>query len=230
MELLRKLYYDPSTGFQSSKLYTRAKAIDTTITAKQVRAFLRDQPTEEVYKRRAIKHFYPLIARAPGRIQVDLMDMSNELSQSNSGMKWMYVAVDVYSRYAFTYPQRSKSVRDCVASLIHLQRDSATLGFQIYQIDSDNEAAFMSGPYKSVCTAHNIHQNFADVGSKHATGIVERMNLTIRTMYGKYKLATGRHDWVRILPSLTENYNTTRHSTSHVVLTSMDCCDLMILS
>jgi hypothetical protein len=212
METLEKLFYDTKTGFRPSTLYSRAKAINSNITRAVVKRFLDQQTVSQVFKPRKIKSFYPLIAMKPGRIQIDLMDFSNEDTVTNKNRKWLFCAVDVFSRYAFCYPQISKSESNCLTSLNQLIRDCRSVGITVYQIDSDSESAFTSRSFKSVLKEHQILQNLVPVGDKHRVGIVERFNGTVRQYLNRYKTAYKTTDWLSVIPDFVENYNTSRHS------------------
>ncbi|MDR3570678.1 MAG: hypothetical protein P4L81_00540, partial [Candidatus Pacebacteria bacterium] len=128
METLKKLFYNTKTGLRSSSLYTKAKAIDPSVTRALVKEFLSKQNVTQVFKPRKIKRFYPLISTKPGRLQIDLMDMSNEDTVKNKGRKWLFCAVDVFSRYAFCFHQISKSDMSWLESLKSLIKDCKEVG------------------------------------------------------------------------------------------------------
>ena len=208
--LLKKIFYSAKTGFQPSKLYGKAKAINPRITKKQVDSFLKDQSANQPFFQRKVKVHYPLIATRSGRIQIDLMDMSNEDIVKNKGKKWIFCAIDVFSRYAWFYTQKNKTVKSCVESLNALIRD---VPFKIYQIDSDSESAFLSREFIRILQKEEIIQNLAPIGDKHRMGIVERLNLTVRQFLNRYKEAYKTNDWSSALSGFSENYNTTTHRT-----------------
>ncbi|MDR3571778.1 MAG: DDE-type integrase/transposase/recombinase [Candidatus Pacebacteria bacterium] len=210
---MKKLFYDTKTGLRSSSLYSKAKAIDPTITRALVKEFLSKQNVTQVFKPRKIKRFYPLIATKPGRIQIDLMDMSNEDTVKNKGRKWLFCAVDVFSRYAFCFPQTSKSDMSYLESLKSLIKDCKEVGIVPYQIDSDSESSFMSRQFKALLKANDITQNLVPVGDKHRVGIVERFNGTVRMFLNRYKTVYKTTDWLSVIPDFLTNYNTTVHST-----------------
>lgn len=213
METLKKIFYAPSTGLRSSTLYSKAKAIDPSVTHKMTKEFLKKQSVVQVFKPRKIKTFFPLIAVKTGRLQIDLMDMSNEDTVTNKSRKWVFCAVDVFSRYAFCYPQKSKSDSSCLESLTSLIKDCKALHIHIYQIDSDSESSFMSRQFKLKLKTNDITQNLVPIGDKHRVGIVERFNGTVRQYLNRYKLAYKTTNWLKAIPDFIVNYNTSIHST-----------------
>src|SRR5436305_1975335 len=55
---------------------------------------------------RKVKQFAPIVASLPySSIQIDLMDMSN-YSRLNNGIKYLMCIIDVFSRYAWIYPEK----------------------------------------------------------------------------------------------------------------------------
>jgi hypothetical protein len=211
METLKKLFYDPKTGFRSSSLYEKAKEIDPSITKAMTKEFLSKQNVVQVFKPRKVKHFYPLIATKPGRLQIDLMDMSNEDTVTNKGRKWLFCAVDIFSRYAFCFPQKSKSDSSCLESLKELIKEAKNRGIVIYQLDSDSESSFQSRQFKALLKANDIIQNLVPVGNKHRVGVVERFNGTVRHFLNRYKTAYKTTDWLSAIPDFIQNYNNTVH-------------------
>jgi hypothetical protein len=215
METLEKLYNDPRYGLSSSKLYKKAKEIDPTVTHSLVKKFLKDQELNQIFKQRKVKHFYPLIATGVfQRLQTDLQDMVQENSVVNKKYKWIFCAIDVFTRYAFCYPQRDKTEKSCLESLRKLIADVNKKGFNIQQIDSDKESAFLSRQYRKVCTDNGITQNLIEpIQGKHSMGVVERFNKTIRSLINQYKAIKKTGEWIEGLPDLVANYNETEHRT-----------------
>ena len=102
MELLQKLYNDPSTGLQSKeKLYKKAKLIDNKITLKQVQEFLENQSTSQIVKP-VLKNqeYYTIVSPAVrNNYQMDIMYLPNPTLNKN--YKYLLTCIDVKSRYAF---------------------------------------------------------------------------------------------------------------------------------
>src|SRR4051812_34649814 len=84
VELLKNIYYDSKTGISSTdKLYRRVKLLHPDITRKQVNDFINSQETNQVFKRKIVKYHYPLSSYSPlQRVQIDLLDVSNDSSQN----------------------------------------------------------------------------------------------------------------------------------------------------
>lgn len=215
-ELLKKLYYDPTTGFVSvKKLYAKAKLQDDSITYKIVKEFLNNQTTQQQFKRQTQKHYYPIANNAYNpfqRMQIDLLSMQNE-EGNNYGHNYVFVAIDIYTRYVVTVNLKTKGTKECVDALQKvIDVAKAKGGFTISQLDSDSESSFKSAEFKDLCKKHKITQHFVTINDKYGVRYVERMNYTIRNMYNRYKNATGKNDWIHTIALLIENYNNSVHS------------------
>ena len=215
---LRKLYYDPAAGLWSiNKLHQKLKAQGVHLPVKKVKQFLKDQEVSQVFHQRAVKTHFPLMSDAPfQRIQVDLLDVSNENYVKNNGVKFLFLCIDVYTRFVVAVPLTSKSEKECTRGLQQVLREIAAktgpYGLPS-QMDSDNEAAFLSRGFKQVCREHQLHQHLNVPGDYKSKGIVERFNRTLRTMLQKYMVAFHTEVWIDKLQDLITNYNHTYHRT-----------------
>ena len=210
MSVLRKLYYDPATGFQGAdKLYVKAKALDPTIKKKDVIAFLKKQETNQVHSApKIIKHFYPIKANYQDHIwQADLMDLSAS-AHSNSGINYFLCVIDIWSRYAWVVMLKNKTNASCVEAFREIMMKGRTPKILM----SDNGSEFISRNWKRLMTEHKIEQSFAEPGDHHRMGIVERFNKTIRGVLTRYMTAYKTKRYNDVLDKLVESYNNTVHS------------------
>jgi transposase InsO family protein len=215
---LRKLYYDPSAGLWSiNKLHDKLKAQGVRLSLKTIRQFLRDQEVAQVFHERRIKTYFPLIADAPfQRIQVDLLDVSNENYVRNRNVHFLFVCIDVYTRYVIVVPQRNKSEAECTRSLRRVLQEITELVGPYgvpSQMDSDNEPAFLSRGFKRLCAENHLEQHLNVPGDYKSKGIVERFNRTLRSLLQKFMVAFHTEVWIDKLPELVCNYNNTNHRT-----------------
>ena len=109
-KLLSVMYYSLSTGVSSvKKLYERVK--QRGITLQQVKDFVYKQESHQIFQKpQGIKNYFPIVAKYKNEIlQIDLADMSN-FSSINDGVKFLFIAVDVFIRLAYVIPLRNKSM------------------------------------------------------------------------------------------------------------------------
>lgn len=215
METLKRIYYNPATGFLSAqKLYQKAKPEDRSITHKLVQSFLAQQETAQIHHERRKASQYPLLASTPfARLQIDLLDVSKENPNQNRCIKFLFLAIDVYSRYVFCIPIKSKTEAECLRAIKAILTSVADLGYDTTQLDSDNESAFLSRSFKELCSEHNIIQNLAEPGDHASLGVIDRFCRTLRNLISKYQTARQTQKYIDVLPELISNYNSTFHST-----------------
>ena len=212
-EQLRSIFYDPKTGLLSTdKLWKKARSLGIKVKRREVEDFIKNQEVGQVYNRRKIKVHFPLQAYSPfERVQIDLMDMSNN---SIKGYNWIFCLVDVYTRYSICIPLKNKSELECTRAFgTCIQEILDLVGYAPKRVDSDKESAFLSRRFKKLCGDYGIEQRFSEINDTKSKGVVERFNRTLRSLIGKYILAYNKRDWVSMLPDIVHNYNNTFHRT-----------------
>lgn len=207
---LRALFYDPATGLASaSALFKRAKEAGLKVTLKQVKEFVKAQEVAQTFVRRKVKAHYPLVANHPFvRIQMDLADVSN-LSRWNKGIKFIFLAIDVYTRYVLSaIPLRSKGNAEVFSAFQQMvEQVQERIGFAPAQVDSDQEASFMSLNMKAYCKKHLITQKFLPVADYKGTAVVDRLIRSVRELMNRYMVAYNTKTYLDALPQLIDNIN-----------------------
>ena len=110
-DILMKIFYDPKNGFMNMRnLYLRQKELGHKYSMEQIRKFYNNQEVNQIYKRPPkIKSYNKIVSpfQQIGTIQADLMDVS-KLRGHNNMTKYLLNVVDVYSRYAWSFPLTNK--------------------------------------------------------------------------------------------------------------------------
>ena len=74
--------------------------------------FLNKNHIKYLKKQPRIKNYFPIVAKFKNEVlQIDLADMSN-ISSVNDGVKFLLIAIDVFSRSAYVIPLRNKKNAD----------------------------------------------------------------------------------------------------------------------
>lgn len=220
--LLADIYYDPAhpaslagvnklrqaANEQLQKLQPFKNEIKK-LTSSRVSRWLHSQ---DVYTRhkRAIRNFKrnPIVAfHVDANWQLDLADVKST-SRSNSGVKYILVAIDVLSRYAWTRGLRSKettAVRDALADIVDKDGRKPML------ITADSGKEFTSRPFKAfVNDTLCAHLWFTPPGKK--ASIAERFIQTLKSKIVKYYAWTGgRKRFIHKLQDFTHAYNHSLH-------------------
>lgn len=174
-------------------------------------------PTKEEYLKAvatevhapAKKKFKRLTVRAAFKDQIwsmDLVEMA-EWAASNDGYKYLLNAVDVFTRYAFSQPLKTKTAAETFAAF---QKILKTSGRTPHKIWVDQGAEFYNAKFEKWATDNDvaIYSTYGDSKSV----IVERFNKTLKHNMWFYFTSNNTRRWVDILPTLIDAYNAKKHS------------------
>ena len=145
----------------------------------------------------------PYLIRGRGyQFSSDLMDLS-QLSDENDGYKWLIIVMDIYSRYVFIRPMKSKSALSVLAALKNIFRESGSYPKK-FETDLGKEYwnKLVSKYLKSVGTHHF---------SKGKTSHVERFIRTFSSRLYRYQAKHNTRRYIDILQQLVQSYNNSVH-------------------
>ena len=138
--------------------------------------------------------------------QADLVDMQ-AYSHDNNGYKYLLTIIDVFSKFSWVVPAKSKSAEDITNAmksvLIHSRKPKSL------QVDSGSE--FFNAKFKLLMQKYKINL-YSSYSNLKAT-IVERFNRTLKGWMWKYFSLRGNYKWVDILTDLVKRYNRKVHRT-----------------
>ena len=208
MDIVKKVYYNPSTGFQNKKrLYEAVK--DKGITKNQVNEFVRSQEVFQLHKITELpKHYIPIIAKYTNDIlQIDLLDVSN-LHSSNDGVHYIALAIDIFSRKLYGEPMKNKTAENVVKAFTHIIEKTKPI-----KIQCDQGKEFISKSFKELLNKYKIELQLVNIDDKNKIGIINRVCITIREMLNKYMTAYKTTRYIDAFQKLVDNYNNSIHST-----------------
>ena len=138
---------------------------------------------------------------------VDLIDMT-ELADSNDGYKYLLVGVDLFSRFAYCVPMKTKH---CKTSTIPAFRKmfSDRDGIPFGGIYSDLGGEFVCKELKTYLKSEGVRIYFAHNLVK--VGIAERFILTLRLRLERYLQANETRKYIDVLQDILDSYNNTYH-------------------
>ena len=135
----------------------------------------------------------------------DLVDMS-QYSKMNKGYKYIFTNIDVFSKYAYAYPLKSKKIQDikpCFEKIF--KKNKAKF------IWSDKESSFLSKEMQQFFKDNNV--KIYHTYSHLKAVIVERFNRSKKELMMKHFTKNNNTVWYNILPKLIKVYNNRYHST-----------------
>ena len=186
--LLEKLYTKPQYGVAFSswrKIWKKAKEIDSDISQEQVKEFLRNKASHSLFvqvskkfQKRKMLSFSPKM-----QVSIDLMELSGEDRKRNIPYRYIFLQIDMFSRFLQLFPMKSKNV-DSVKKALHKM-------FQSYKPRSilcDKESSFYSREILDFLKGFKIKllsQQSAPT-LKWKNGMIERAIRSLRMLISKY--------------------------------------------
>ena len=209
---LDKIYYnpqDPGSYGGVNRLLKRAKEVGIPeINLSKVRDYLRDQNAYTLHKP-ARKHFTrnrTITGAIDKQWQADLADMQS-LASSNSGYKYILTVIDIFSKYAWAIPVKSKSSKDMLVAFETLFKKAGPRRPERLQTDAGKE--FLNKEVQALFKQKNIHHFFS--GSDQKAAVVERFNRTLKGRIWTYFTAHQEDNYIDLLDKLVNAYNHSTH-------------------
>ena len=157
---LDKLYYDPKDpgsygGVDRLLKRAREKGIKG-VNRQNVAKFLTDQQAYSLHKpsRKHFKRNKTVTGGIDKQWQADLADMQ-ALSRTNSGYKYILTVIDVFSKFAWAIPVKSKGSKDMIEAFQTLFKKSAPR--VPTRLQTDAGLVFLNKEVQSIFKKHNIH-------------------------------------------------------------------------
>lgn len=140
--------------------------------------------------------------------EIDLMDLKS-LKHNNNNHTFVLVAIDVFSKYAYAEPMKSKSGDDASKAFSAILR--RTNGCLPITVQSDRGREFVNKNFRTLLEKKNI--NFRLVRDPDVkAACVERFIRTLKTRLWRYFTHQGTTRYVDVLQKFVDSYNMTVHS------------------
>ena len=136
--------------------------------------------------------------------QADLADIS-ALSKYNDGNKYLLTCIDVFSKYAWVIPLKSKNGTDMVEAFSKVLIDRRPIHLQ-----TDKGTEFLNKNFQSLLRKNDIIFYTSENDDIKAS-VVERFNRTIKTKMWKYFTYKNTYRYIDVLKDLVHSYNNTYH-------------------
>ena len=202
-ERLKAIYYDPShpAGYSGASVLARAAGTDL----KTAQKWLQSQTTYSLHKpaRRRYGSRRYRMSGMDHQWQADLVDMQAYATE-NDDFKHILTVIDMFSRYAWAEPVKSKTAPHIQAAFERIFRERKP-----FKLQTDQGMEFESRAMQVFWARHRIEQ--FSVKSQFKAAMVERFNRTLKTKMWRVFTHRGNHQWLEILPQLVLAYNASIH-------------------
>ena len=207
---LASIYLDPSHPASFGGLDAVYRAVNekggSKISHKQVKDWLSQQDVYTLHKpaRRHYKRSRVIVPGIDAQFQADLCDVQN-LSGYNKGYKYLLTCVDIFSKYAWVVPLKTKQGQE----LVKVFRTILSSGRKPSKLQTDQGTEFLNRVFQKFLRDHDI--DFFTVNSGLKASVIERFNRTFKNKMYKYFTAKNTLTYIDVLPQLVKSYNNTYH-------------------
>lgn len=206
-EKLFKAYYDPTHPGSLGGLTRLARA--TKVPLKLVRQWAQTQLGYTLHKpvRRNFKRSHVIVRAIDEQWSADLVDLQ-KLSKYNKGMKYLLTIVDVFSKYGFAYPLKSKSGPTLTEAFKTIFTKSKR---KPLRLQTDKGTEFLNSTLQRFLKQQNVQHFVTQSETKAQT--VERFNKTLKDRMFRAFTIGNTLNYLTLLPSLLKGYNASTHRT-----------------
>lgn len=209
-QYLKKIYYDPKHAGSFggvNKLYRAVRKEGKYVLGKtKIKKWLDKQETFGLHKqinrkfrrRRVIAPFIDYQWDADTAVMKSFV-------KDNDGYSYFAVAIDVFSRYVFTYPLRSTRGKEMASALENI----FSRGRAPTKLRTDRGAEYRNKDVQRLMRAKKIEHFFTQ--NEQKSSYAERAIKTIKSKLSRYMSHHQTHRWIDILESVTQSYNGTFH-------------------
>ena len=201
---LKSIYYDVKhpAGFSSVNKLAKASGFSHA----QVKKWLKAQSTYTLHKQ--ARKTYPtrhyIVHDIDEQWQTDLCDMAS-ISRKNTGHHFILTVIDIFSRYAWARPLKTKHGKEVVKAFQSIFRE----GRIPRRIQSDQGKEFENRQVRALFQRHNIE--LFSVKSAYKAALVERFNRTLKHKLWRHFTANLTQNWTKVLQDVVHAYNHSVH-------------------
>jgi transposase InsO family protein len=206
-KILARIYYNPSHPASFSTATKLWHATKKRIPLPKIHQWLLEQPTYTLYKpvRRKFQRDFYLVNNIDDQWESDLNDVQS-LQKYNDGYRYILTVIDVFSRYGWAIPLKTKSAKDLTNAFQNLFHERKPLVLR-----TDQGTEFTNRELQTFLQQEKVrHIMSKDPDIK--CSIVERWNRTLKQRMWKYFTKHQTYRYVEVLPKLVHAYNHSRHS------------------
>jgi len=197
------LYFDPKNRASFGGVSRLRAAV-----GKDPTNFFRSEPTYNLYKpvRRKFRRRKYVVKGIDSLWQADLADLKS-LAKWNQGFAYVLVVIDVFSKYVWAEPVKSKDAKTVLAAFKKvLARDSRTP--QSFMTDKGRE--FDNEQMRKFCKSKNINY-YTSQNPDTKAAVAERVIRTLKTRLYRYFHHKKSWNYTSVLQAIVNSYNDSKH-------------------
>ena len=210
-ELMKDSYFnlDNPESFTGAYNIIKVAKDKLNVSKNDVENWLKSQDAYTMHKQ-VIKQFERqkiIVSGIDSQWQIDLTVLPN-LAKYNDNFKYLLCCIDVFSKYAWVVPMKTKQPSDIVNAfkIIFQSTDRKP-----DKICSDAGGEFINKQFQSFLKSNNV--SFFTTYSEKKAAVVERFQRTLKQRLWRYFKYANTYRYVDILNKVVNGYNNTYHRT-----------------
>lgn len=206
---LEKLYYNPlsSACFAGCEPIIRKTKNKYSPSSTKDWLLTQDAYTLHTRKRKTFPRNKYIVNNVDDLWQADLAVFKN-ISQHNDGIKYLMIVIDVFSKYGWVRPLKSKTGKEVNQAFESIFK---TDGRKPLNLQCDKGTEFVSLLSKSFFKKHDI--NFYTTRNPDTkAAVAERFLKTLKTRMWRYFTYKNTNRYINVIQALVHAYNHTVHS------------------
>lgn len=200
MKQLAKKYYDPANPVGFTGDHRHLKHVNAEEWLSSQDAYTMHKPVRRRFKTRSYQ-----TSHVDRQWQADLVDMQG-LTAHNDGYRYLLTCIDVFSRYAWAVPLKTKYADSVIEGFKKIFKAGRVP--ELLQTDQGKE--FENRNLQSYLLTVGSRQ--FSVKSDYKAALVERFHRTLRARMWRYFTANKTKRYVDVLGKLLQSYNNRPHS------------------
>jgi len=206
---LRNIYYTP----KESASFSHAKALKARLKDKShlsvnvIQNWLNNEDTYGIHRptRRRFRRRKIVVSGIDDQWQADLADLKG-LSRYNKGFRYLLGCIDVFSKYAFVLPLKTKSAQTVLKALKKLLKGHR----KPKRLQTDMGSEFRNKSVQKYLKEMGIHFFYTENQDIKAS-IIERFWRTLKGRMYRYFTFKQTKKYIDVIDDLVHSYNNTYH-------------------
>jgi hypothetical protein len=199
-------YYDPKHPGSFGGVSAFQRHVNGPFKNKDVKTWLREQDAYTLHKpvRLIFRRRRTFTVGIDDLWQADLADLS-AISKFNDKYTYVLTCIDVFSKYAWAIPLKTKTGKHLTEAFSSLLVDRHPAHLQ-----TDKGTEFLNRNFQSMLRDNAI-RFYTTENSDTKASVAERFNRTLKTKMWKYFTHKNTYRYIDVLQDLMHSYNNTHH-------------------
>lgn len=196
LQTYKKFNY-PSVG----KLYQLLKGKYKT---KEIEEAVKPSTVRQIFYDRKPRPLGRILAFAPNQKWQCDISFLDKFGTTNKNYKYLLLVVDVFSRYAWAIPLKTKNISEVVDAF-------ETIKAKPQILTSDNGSEFVGKQFQDILEKKEISHITTILDDHHALGIIDRLTRTLKNNIYKHFIADNNTHWYDKIDTIMKTYNDSPH-------------------